>query len=80
MGCDWAGSVVEVDVGMYPFRGFGFSAAARGATSFPQSAMPDKRSEKDQQNADDDTNDNPSDRRRAQPMKRASGQTLNSTG
>ena len=80
MGCDWSSSVVEVDVGMFSFRGFGVSVVSRGATLFPQSAMPDKHSKKDQQDTNDDTSGDSSDRGCAQPVKRASSQTLNTTG
>ena len=80
MRCDRPGPVVDIAIGVFDFRGLGVSVAARGALSFPQSTMPDKRSEKDQQDADDDTSDDPSDSASTQSVKRASGQVLNTTG
>jgi len=79
VGCDWPGSIVEVDVGMFSFRGFGVSVVSRGATSFPHSTTPDKHSEKDQQDTDSDTSGDPSDRRCAQPVKWVLSRGLNTT-
>ena len=69
MGCDGTCSVVDVDVGMFNFRGFWASVDTWGAFLFPQSTKPDKHPEEDQQGADDDTSGDPSDSASTQPVK-----------